>query len=290
MRKSDCWVLSHFRMRIFATGGTGFIGSYFVKVALEAGHDVVALRRPNARPPIVLESEPVWIERELRDVNCADIEGCDALVHFAATGVSPQPTDWATAFQVNVTDSLGLVMTAMRSGVRRVVACGSCFEYGRSAARYDAIPSSAPLEPFGPYATSKAAFSVALCALARSEESSFAILRPFHVYGVGQHDSNFWPSLRAAALSGEDFLMTAGEQVRDYQSVDDVARSFLRGLDAPSPPGQALVRNLGSGRPITLGEFASAHWENWSARGSLKIGALPYRENEVMRFVPQICT
>lgn len=274
-------------MRLFVTGGTGFIGSHFLKLALDAGHDVVALRRPGGRSVIPLAREPEWCETPLDEVPAGVLRGCTALVHFAAQGVSPQPTDWARAFEVNVLQSLRLFLQAGNLQVPHLIACGSCFEYGRSAERYHEIPPDAPLEPIGPYAASKAAFSMALQAYARDSFSACTILRPFHVFGDGQHESNFWPSLRRAARAGEDFQMTAGEQIRDYLPVQDAARAFLAAACAP-PPQKFQVTNLGSGQPQSLANFARRWWREWQAPGSLQLGILPYRDIEVMRFVPQL--
>ena len=90
-----------------------------------------------------------------------------------------------------------------------------------------------------------------------------------------------------SALSGENFPMTGGEQVRDFVHVDDVAKTFLHAATRPDVlPGQPLVRNVGSGQPVTMRDFAETWWHRWNARGSLLIGVLPYRPNEVMRFAP----
>ena len=53
-------------------------------------------------------------------------------------------------------------------------------------------------------------------------------------------------------------------------------------------PGVPRVRNVGTGRPQSVREFAEHWWREFGARGKLLFGALPYREGEVMRFVPQI--
>ena len=274
-------------MRIFVTGGTGFIGSHFVKLALSSGHEVSALRRPGSKPRIQLPQEPEWIEGSLNDVDSSDFENCAVVVHFAAQGVSPQPTDWDRAFQVNVSQSIKFASTAASAQIPHFVACGSCFEYGKSSERLLVIPPNTPLEPVGPYAASKAAFSHALEAMSRTSSSSFTILRPFHIYGEGQHESNLWPSLRRAALQGLDFPMSRGEQIRDYMPVEEAAAIFL--AHATCPTSQSLlVSNIGSGNPTTIREFAIGWWKFWKASGDLKIGEIPYQDNEIMRFVPLI--
>lgn len=276
-------------MRLFVTGGAGFIGAHFLRQAVAAGHEVVALRFPGTRPRIDVPAGVEWRDGDLGGLAAADLAGCGAVVHFAAYGVSPQKTDWATAFRVNVTAGVGLLEAAEQAGVGRILLCGSCMEYGRSGTRYERIPPDAPLEPTGAYAASKAAFSLAAASFARTSKAELVLLRPFHFYGEGQHPENLWPALRAAALGGADFEMSPGEQVRDFQPVENTAACFLAALARwPGRGGELHVANLGSGQPVTLREFASEWWRKWNARGSLRVGALPYREGEVMRFVPQI--
>ena len=277
-------------MHIFVTGGTGFIGSHFIDAALRAGHEVTAIRRvATARLPLLLEAEPRWLERGLAEIGAGDLEGCEVVAHFAACGVTPQPCDWDSAFRVNVMDSLALMATARASGVMKVVASGTYAEYGKAGLRYEFIPPDAPLEPTDPYAASKAAASVALGSYARANRMGLFYGRIFSAFGEGQNAANFWPALRRAALAGEDFEMTAGEQVRDFIPVTDVAAQFLAACTKTDwPPGEPEFRNVASGRPVTLAGFATEWWEKWEAVGQLRLGAVPYRPNEVMRYIAKI--
>jgi nucleoside-diphosphate-sugar epimerase len=276
-------------MKIFVTGGTGFIGGHFLKQALAAGHSVVALRRAGGKTSIPLPQEPVWLKGNLDDDWSEKLSQCRALVHLAAVGVSPQKADWDELFDVNVRQSLNLWRQAAKADVKRFVICGSCFEYGKSGERYESIPVDAPLEPTHAYAASKAAATMAAFALAIENKIELLVLRPFHVFGEGQHESNFWPSLRKAALAGEDFPMTAGEQVRDFISAEKVADIFVAALARTDLlAGEPKIENIGTGKPQTLRTFAEFWWKQWNATGKLKIGAVPYRPNEVMRYVPEI--
>lgn len=277
-------------MKIFVTGGTGFIGSLFLKQALAARHEVIALRLPGERPKIPpATTQPEWVEGSLADNWSHQMLSCEALVHFAAVGVSPQTASWDQLYAVNVQQSLNLWLLAANARVKRFVICGSCFEYGKSGERFKFIPADAPLEPANAYAASKAAATVTALAFAVEKQIELIVLRPFHVFGEGQHESNFWPSLRKAALAGEDFPMTAGEQMRDFIPVEAVANVFAGALSRTDlRPGEPKIENVGTGKPQTLRGFAEFWWKQWNAKGKLEIGALPYRPNEVMRYVPQM--
>lgn len=277
-------------MNVFITGGTGFIGSHVLHAALQAGHRVTALRRTGSTPKISLPAEPRWVEGALRDDWQPTLSSCDALIHLAAVGVSPQRATWEELFQTNVIDSVKLWRSAVAAGVKRVILCGSCFEYGRSGERYEFIPVQAPLEPTNPYAASKAAATMAAAALAaESPQTEFLLLRPFHLFGAGQHPENLWPSLRTAALAGNDFETTPGEQVRDFMPVARAAEIFVAALTRPDlKPGSLRVENIGTGQPQTVRAFVTHWWQQWHAAGQIRFGAKPYRPAEVMRFVPQI--
>jgi nucleoside-diphosphate-sugar epimerase len=276
-------------MRILVTGGTGFIGSHFVNTAAAAGHDVLALRRPGSVARVPVAAAVRWLEKSLAEVEPTDCDGIDAVVHFAAAGVSPASATWDGCFRTNVTDSLATWTAAIRGGVKRFVICGTCFEFGASGPRYEAIPTTAPLEPTGPYHASKAAATMAAVALAHHERLAVAVLRPFHVFGEGEEAERLWPSLRAAAVAGADYPMTPGEQIRDFSPVGDVAATFLDVcVNRPLEPGRPEVHNVGTGHPVTILAFAEHWWRKWGATGRLLPGAIPYRAGEVMRYVPEL--
>jgi len=274
-------------MKLLVTGGTGFIGSHFLKAAMVAGHDVIALRRPGSVPVITLANEVTWLELEWSALRSLDLVGREVLVHFSSQGVSQAKTTLEAAFEHNVIDQLRLLSTCRKAGLSRAVLCGSCVEYGLEAERHEFIPPTAPLSPVGPYASSKAAGCISALSFCRAAKIECAYLRVSNAFGVGQSPESFWPSLRRAALSGCDYPMTAGEQVRDFVPVDDVVSRFLDVVvRRPLKAGVPEIHNVGSGKPDTLLGFASHWWHEWGGKGSLLPGAVPYRPGEPMRCVP----
>ena len=244
------------------------------------------MRRENSRPKIVINPEPTWVDGSLGDNWSNELNGCDVLVHLAAAGVIPSNGDSSSCFDINVVQSEKLWRLAAKSGVRKLLICGSCFEYGKAGERYELIPADSPLIPTGSYHASKAAASMLACALAIECGLSLEIVRPFHVYGIGEHPDRFWPSLRSAAISGKDFEMTDGLQVRDFIDVVEVANKILISAEGliEAPPGVA-IRNIGSGFPQSLIEFAREWWKHFEASGKLVPGAVKSRSNEVKRYV-----
>lgn len=271
-------------MKIFLTGGTGFVGSHFLAQALAEGHEVVALRRPGSQPRIPLEREPIWVEGALDGDHGATFSGVDVVVHLASHTPNPPYDPLDKCLYWNVFASIQLARQAVEAGIKQFLIAGSCFEYGRSAERVESLGVNAPLEPTLSYPTSKAAASIAFLGLARELGLSLKLLRIFQVYGEGEPASRLWPSLRAAAQAGKDFPMSAGEQVRDFIPVEEVARQFVQALDFTGvEPGQPLIQHVATGRPQSLREFAQYWWRHWGAAGQLLFGAVPYRHNEVMR-------
>jgi len=276
-------------MKIFVTGATGFIGSHFVNAAHNAGHEVIGLRRVDSQPRVKLNKQPVWVEG-LLDGNFSEVlVDCDVLVHFASHTPNPPYDTLETCLYWNLTATLKLCNQAVKVGVKKFLIAGSCFEYGKSGERYDFIPTDAPLEPTMTYPTSKAAASVALYGWAVEKQVQLQILRIFQVFGEGELETRLWPSLRRAAFANADFPMTRGEQVRDFISVEQVAEIFSKKLSLEGITlGKPIIQNVGTGHPQTICGFAQYWWHFWEAKGKLLPGVIPYRNYEVMRFVPQI--
>jgi UDP-glucose 4-epimerase len=276
-------------MKVLITGGTGFIGRHTLAALARADHQVLAIYRgaqPTESPGILwLKSsldQPNW--GLIKEFMCAEPF---TVVHLAAHGVDPRKADWEGCFHWNVSETLRFWLNAKSHGAIRIVTCGTCFEYGSAADRYDWIPTTAALEPLGPYAASKAAATMALHALTATSGLTSLSIRPCVAFGEGEGEHRLWPSLRRAALAGEDFPMTNGSQIRDFVPVEKVALALADGvLRNDLPNGRLIIENVGSGRAQSVQEFASQWWKHWHANGELLIGALPSREGEANRFVP----
>lgn len=277
-------------MNIFITGGTGFIGSHLLRLLGTTTHKVTAQRRSASQPCIDIGGEPLWLGKSMDALEPSDFSGIDVFVLLASVGVSPKTASWHDLFYWNVLVMLDLLEKAHAAGVKRFVLAGSYAEYGLSANKYEFIPADAPLLPTSPYASSKAAGFIAANTFAIEKQIELCYLRIFSAYGEGQYVNNFWPSLRAAALSGNDFLMTPGGQIRDFVPVEKVAEAFLHSIEDSGvvQRGAPFITNIGTGHPMSMLEFAEKCWAEWGAKGRIIAGAKPYRANEPMRFVPQI--
>lgn len=273
---------------VFLTGGTGFIGSHFLQLAGVGRVPIRALRRNStSSTKFPVSTPPEWIEGALDALTAEHFEGCRTLVHLASPGVSPQQATCQELIYWNVLAFEKMINTAAAAGVKRFIVAGTFAEYGRGADGHEFIPGDCNLMPTTPYAASKAAAWMIAQSFAVEKQIEFCWLRIFSAYGEGQHPANFWPALRAAALAGEDFRMSPGEQIRDYIEVEKVASLFLKAATSLDLRAGAPVQyNIGSGTPVSMRSFAERFWKEWNAQGRLHVGALPYRDNEVMRFVP----
>jgi len=277
-------------MRLFLTGGTGFIGSYVLAAALSAGHEVCALRRTSESSPVIpLPFQPEWCTGTLATIAPSALDGVDAVVHLASVGVSPRRVPWNDLVEANVVGSLRLLEIAAAAGVRRCVVAGTCHEYGESARRYFAIPPDAPLEPISAYGASKVAAFQLLRAFAIEHELEFFYGRIFTAYGEGQFAGNFWPSLRRAALAGEDFPMTSGKQISDFVHASVVAEYLLKACSRQDVISAVpFVANIGTGKGTSLHAFAEQEWSKMGAPGKLLPGSLPERTDQIDRYVPDL--
>jgi nucleoside-diphosphate-sugar epimerase len=237
-------------MKVLVTGHHGYIGSVLAPALREAGHEVVGLDtfyyrgcnfgdRTEFKPALALD---------LRDVQPADLEGFEAVVHLAALSNDPlgdfNPS-WT--YSINRDGTIALARAAKDAGVRRFVFASSCSMYG--AAEGDSeLTEEAPLRPLTPYAESKVAAEEALAELA-DEDFATMSMRNATVYGLS-------PRLRLdivlnnlvawAHTTGAIRLQSDGSSWRPLVHVRDVARATLALLEAPDEVVRGEAFNIGS--------------------------------------------
>lgn len=124
-------------MKIFVTGGTGFLGAYIVQNLVEKGHAVRALRRSTSKLPFFIPAavwEKVeWTEGDVLDVVALQegMEGAEAVVHSAAI-VSFLKEARDEMYKVNIEGTANVVNMALEAGVKRLLHVSSVAALGRT--------------------------------------------------------------------------------------------------------------------------------------------------------------
>lgn len=278
-------------MNIFLTGGTGFLGSHFINAAYSRGYNVTALKSSKSQAHIPTSKSANWVEGSLTCFEFGDLIYCDTFVHLAAAGVTANGDSFGSCFETNVYESVRIWERAIKHGISNFLICGSCFEYGKSANSFDFIPADAPLYPTTAYAASKAAATAAAIGLCQHYRVNLIIVRPFHLYGEGESTTRFVPALTRAARAGQNYSMTGGEQIRDFTPVSFAAEKLVDICSAQHDSVatcSVTIQNLGTGKPTKLLDFANNLWKEFSATGQLLHGSIPYRRDEIMRYVPDL--
>jgi len=249
-------------VRIFLTGGTGFIGRQVLRRLLAAGHEVCCLGRPRQ-----MSAGERWHDCRLEESDrLAEIlaefqpEACLHLAWYAEPGrYLESPLNLELVGQ-----SVRLCELAAAAGCRRFVGAGSCSEYD---VRGGLLGEESPTVPSTLYAAAKLSAGQLCRVVAERNAMSFAWGRIFYVYGPGEDGRRFVPTAIRSLLAGEPFAITSGRMIRDYLSVHDVAAAFVRLTESVAEG----VYNVCSGEPITI----SAPWPRRSPPAATPRGCSP---------------
>lgn len=275
-------------MKIFVTGGAGYIGSHTLVALLAAGHEVCVFDNFSNSSPAALARVRQLTNRDLCMV-AADIRHVDALIramadfrpdaviHFAglkAVGESnEQPLRY---YDNNVAGSVHLLAAMDAAECRRIVFSSSATVYG--AAQYLPFDEQHPIAPTNPYGRTKAMVEELIGDWAvANPEASAVLLRYFNP--VGAHESgrigedprdipnNLMPFVAQVAVGrrpslaifGNDYDTRDGTGERDYIHVVDLAAAHLAALDYSGRARGCEAFNVGTGRGITVKELVAAY-------------------------------
>lgn len=233
-------------MRVFVTGGTGFVGRAVCR-QLAQRHDLLVLTRSDDRtiPATLLRGdlfEPGgWVDSLRRFAP-------DRCVHLAWQGLPDY--SWATSRR-NLEAGLALFEAVRETPCSRVVTMGSCWEYGDLQG--PVAESVAPGKQ-GIFAAAKSALQSLGHAVLAEAGIGMAWLRPFFIYGPGQRSTSLIPSCIEAVAAGRSPSLRTPDAVNDFVHVDDVAAATVAVVEAAKAEG---IYNVGSGTPTRVADVAN---------------------------------
>ena len=253
---------------ILLTGATGFLGSYLAK-ALIVDHNIYATRRPTSAFHNVNEivDSIHWIDVSTDEVEAAFREISFQAVIHCATQYGRRQTSNIETIETNLMLPLRLLELCQTSNTAIFINTDTVLDKRMSY-----------------YTFSKSQFRewMKFC----SQRLVCVNIELEHFFGAGDDDSKFVTWLIHSLLKGEKKLdLSPGLQTRSFIHVNDVVSAFLLLIEAAAKFDNGFYNfQVGSTESLMIRDFVTLVKDLTGNKvTSLNFGALPYRQNEVMR-------
>jgi UDP-glucose 4-epimerase len=257
-------------MNILVTGGAGYIGSAAADALVKAGHSVTVYDSLVTGHRAAVPQGATFVEADLADshtlAKTLTDQKFDAVMHFAASiEAGESMREPGRFYHNNLTNSLTLIETAVRAGVRRFVLSSTAAVFQSSN---EPLTEESALGPTNVYGHTKLMIEQALDWYRQIHGLYFAALRYFNACGAlpgrgeaHQPESHLIPLVLrvplgkrdSAQIYGTDYPTSDGTCIRDYIHIADLVSAHLLALDGLGERDR-LIYNLGTGHGYSVRE------------------------------------
>jgi len=257
-------------MNIFVTGGAGYIGSATAEALIQAGHSVTVYDSLVTGHRAAVPASAKFIHASLEDshalAEALTSTKYDAIMHFAAfIEAGESMIDPGKFFRNNFTNSLQLMETAVKAGVKKIVFSSTAAVYQSSE---EPLTEESTLGPTNVYGHTKLMTEQALEWYRSIYGLHYAVLRYFNACGAlpgrgeaHQPESHLIPRVldialgraESATIYGTDYPTPDGTCIRDYIHIADLVSAHILALGALDKRDK-MTFNVGSGNGFSVRE------------------------------------
>lgn len=245
-------------MKIFITGGTGFIGKYLTKKLAQKGYDLLLLsRNSNEFSSLELEKRKEnrienirWLKGDLSNIE----EWKERIKEFAPEvaihlGWEGIPNYGFEVSVKNLQYGLNLFLMLEEIGCKKIISTGSCWEYGKQKG---CLNEESIINPHNAFTSAKNSLLWIGKSLAEEKKIQFIWTRLFYVYGPGQRKNSLIPYIIDCIKEGKKPEIKTPGAKNDFVYVEDVAEALVAILESKE---SYQVYNIGSGNLTSVREI-----------------------------------
>lgn len=253
-------------MSYLVTGGTGFIGAYTIRDLLRRGEKVVSF---DASPDLSIMgyalTEPE-IEKTIRvfgDItdlplilNTIKEHNVEHIVHMASLQIPASDANPYFAVRVNCEGTANIFEACRIANIKRLVWASSIAVFGPPELYgNNPVLNDAPHHPVSVYGACKSLNEYLAKYYFEKHSIDSVGLRFTAVYGLGRvrGKSSFTTKMIEMAAKGEPYTVPYGDDVVDWQYVEDLAGLIVHTLDLPTTTKTRVFNTQGDVRPVMDG-------------------------------------
>jgi len=262
-------------MKLLVTGGAGYIGAHVVRLAEQAGHEVVVVDNFSTGLSQRVQCEVVNLQLASPDAQ-SELSALmqkhrfDAVIHLAARKQVGESVEIPEQYFLDNLGGLGNLLIAMRENdLHKLVFSSSAATYG--IPDVDTVSEDYPGKPINPYGQTKLIgewmvanaavwglrgvnlryFNVAGCEFPDLADTAELNLIPIAIAQLKRGDNPI--------VFGDDYPTPDGSCIRDYVHVGDLARAHLMAVDyLDAHTREYATFNVGSGSGASVLEVLDA--------------------------------
>ncbi|TSD03642.1 MAG: NAD-dependent epimerase/dehydratase [Parcubacteria group bacterium Athens0714_26] len=257
-------------MRIFITGGTGFIGKYVVEELARKNYDILILSRESNTELFRDFKNISFIKGDLSELHLFKNKlrkfKPEFAIHLAWEGI---PDYGAETSLKNLMNSIALIMTLCELGCKRIVSVGSCWEYrGHTGKISEGVKLN--VAAFNAFVAAKTSLYCFASEMIKKYNIQFIWVRPFFVYGLGQKKTSLIPYIINCFKNGKRPIINNLYGGNDFINVKDVANAMVAILDKNNFANKNSVYNIGSGHIVRIQEILKMIYDFYNLKFRIK--------------------